>query len=340
MLILIILLRYKTYLGKDLIMKHNTKGSGFFTNTAVLTVIALFCCALWGSATPFIKIGYGLLLPEKDVPSTILFAGIRFFFAGLLTVIIFSIARKRILIPKKDNLGRIGIVCIFQTVLQYIFFYVGLANTSGVKGTILTGSSTFFAIIISSLIFRQEKLTAKKIIACVLGLGGIVAINLNGLTLSMNFLGDGFAIFSAVSLAISSVLIKKFSAYEDPVTISGYQFIAGGAFMVALGLLLGGKIQLGSFRGILVLVYLSFLSAIAYSLWGILLKYNPVSKVTVFSFTTPVFGVLLTLLLLNEDSKVSIVNIIVALLLVSLGIFILNYARIKRNDTELENTNK
>jgi len=317
-------------------MKENTKGSVFFTNPIVLTAIALLCCALWGSATPFIKIGYGLLLPEKDVPSTILFAGIRFFFAGLLTIIIFSIARKKLLVPKKENLGRVGIVCIFQTVLQYIFFYVGLANTSGVKGTILTGSSTFFAIIISSLIFRQEKLTAKKIVACVLGLGGIVAINLNGLNLSMNFLGDGFAIFSAISLAISSVLIKKFSAHEDPVTISGYQFVAGGAFMVALGLILGGKIKLGSFGGIMVLVYLSFLSAIAYSLWGILLKSNPVSKVTVFSFTTPVFGVLLTLLLLNEDSKVSIVNIIIALLLVSLGIFILNYSKAKRSDAATE----
>jgi len=321
---------------KGTAMKENTKGSVFFTNPIVLTAIALLCCALWGSATPFIKIGYGLLLPEKDVPSTILFAGIRFFFAGLLTIIIFSIARKKLLVPKKENLGRVGIVCIFQTVLQYIFFYVGLANTSGVKGTILTGSSTFFAIIISSLIFRQEKLTAKKIVACVLGLGGIVAINLNGLNLSMNFLGDGFAIFSAISLAISSVLIKKFSAHEDPVTISGYQFVAGGAFMVALGLILGGKIKLGSFGGIMVLVYLSFLSAIAYSLWGILLKYNPVSKVTVFSFTTPVFGVLLTLLLLNEDSKVSIVNIIIALLLVSLGIFILNYSKAKRSDAATE----
>ena len=143
----------------------------------------------------------------------------------------------------------------------------------------------------------------------------------------MNLLGDGFAIFSAISLAISSVLIKKFSAHEDPVTISGYQFIAGGAFMICLGLIFGGNIQLGDFRGILVLIYLAFLSAIAYSLWGILLKYNPVSRVTVFSFTTPVFGVLLTLLLLNEDSGVSPLNIILALLLVSSGIFILNYAK-------------
>ncbi|MBE6536361.1 MAG: DMT family transporter [Ruminococcaceae bacterium] len=305
--------------------KLKDKGTKVFSNPLFITLIALLCCALWGSATPAIKIGYQLMLsPDKDVPSTILFAGIRFFFAGVLTVVIFSIARKKILYPKVENLGRVGIIAAIQTVLQYIFFYVGLANTSGVKGTILTGSSTFFAILIAALIFRQEKLNTKKIVACVLGLAGIIVINLNGLSLSMNFLGDAFCVFSAISLAFSSTLIKIFSKHEDPVTISGYQFIAGGAVMIIIGLAFGGKITVDSFKSVALLAYLALLSAVAYSLWGILLKYNPVSKVTVFSFTTPVFGVLLSMLLLTEKSGVDILNLIAALLLVALGIFILN----------------
>lgn len=303
------------------IKAQNTK---IFSNPLFITLVALLCCALWGSATPAIKIGYQLMLPDKDVPSTILFAGIRFFFAGILTVVIFSIARGRFLYPKAENLGRVGIVAAIQTVLQYIFFYVGLANTSGVKGTILTGSSTFFAILIAALIFKQENLNAKKIVACVLGLGGIIIINLNGLSLSMNFLGDAFCVFSAISLAFSSTLIKRFSKHEDPVTISGYQFIIGGAVMIAIGLAFGGKITVDSFKSIALLAYLALLSAVAYSLWGILLKHNPVSSVTVFSFTTPVFGVILSTLLLTESSGVDILNLIAALLLVALGIFILN----------------
>ena len=300
------------------------KSTKLFSMPLFITLTALLCCALWGSATPAIKIGYQLMLPDKDVPSTILFAGIRFFFAGILTVVIFSIARRKFLYPKVKNLGRVGIIAAIQTVLQYIFFYVGLANTSGVKGTILTGSSTFFAILIAALIFKQEKLNTKKIVACVLGLGGIVIINLNGLSLSMNFLGDAFCVFSAISLAFSSTLIKRFSKYEDPVTISGYQFIAGGAVMIIIGLSFGGKITVDSFKSVALLAYLALLSAVAYSLGGILLKYNPVSKVTVFSFTTPVFGVLLSTLLLTESSGVGILNLIAALLLVALGIFILN----------------
>ena len=74
-----------------------------FTKGIFVFFAAMLCCALWGSATPFIKTGYALMLPEKDVASTILFAGIRFFFAGVITVIIYSVARRKFLFPKKEN---------------------------------------------------------------------------------------------------------------------------------------------------------------------------------------------------------------------------------------------
>ena len=202
-----------------------TDKSKIFSHPAYLVFGALLCCALWGSATPMIKKGYEFCLPDKDVPSTILFAGLRFFFAGVITVIIYSIARRKILYPAPKNLGKVGIVSLFQTIIQYVFFYVGLSNTTGVKGTVCSGSSVFMAIIVSCLIFKQEKLTVKKIVACLLGFGGILLINLNGLDFNMNFTGDVFVLFSAASLGISSVLIKKFSSSEDPVVISGYQFI-------------------------------------------------------------------------------------------------------------------
>ena len=312
-------------------MERNEKTSitKVFTTPIAVIIGAMLCCALWGSATPFIKMGYKVMFEggKPDVPSTILFAGIRFFFAGFITVAIYSIARKKLLYPKKQNLTKIGIVAAFQTVIQYFFFYIGLANTSGAKGTIISGSSSFFAIFFSSLLFKQEKLTAKKVIACIVGFAGIIAVNLNGLDFKMNFTGDFFVLFSAMSLAISSVLIKIFSKDEDPVVISGYQFILGGAVMVIVGLIAGGKIDYVTPKGIAILVYLSFLSAIAYALWGILLKYNPVSKVTIFSFMTPVFGVILTKIMLPEESTVMFLNLVISLVLVCAGVFMLNYTR-------------
>ena len=300
-----------------------------FTTPIIIVLGALLCCALWGSATPFIKMGYKVMFEggKPDVTSTILFAGIRFAAAGFITILLYSIARRKVLYPKRENLGKVAIIAAFQTIIQYFFFYVGLANTSGAKGTIISGSSSFFAIFISSLIFKQEKLTVKKVVACVVGFAGIIAVNLNGLDFSMNFTGDAFVLFSAMSLAFSSVLIKIFSKSEDPVVISGYQFMLGGTVMIVVGLLAGGKIDYFNLTGAAILVYLSFLSAIAYALWGMLLKFNPVSKVTIFSFMTPVFGVLLTKLMLPEESTVKLVNLLISLVLVCLGVFMLNYVK-------------
>ncbi len=308
----------------------DTQTNKLYTNTFFVAVCALLCCALWGSATPFIKIGYELILPSKNVSSTILFAGIRFVLAGLLTVLIYSIARKKFLYPQKENYGKVATVSVFQTVVQYLFFYVGLANTSGVKGTIISGSNAFFAILIASLVFKQEKLTLKKIIACIIGFAGIVVVNLDGLDFNMNFMGDGFVLFSNISYAISSTLMKRYSKYEDPVILSGYQFVLGGTFMIVVGLVAGGIVTFTSWAAIGVIIYLAFLSAIAYSLWGILLKYNPVSKVTIYSFMIPVFGVILSEIMLTETSNVSPVNLLVTLVLVCAGIFMLNYSKEKK----------
>lgn len=298
-----------------------------FTNTIFVSAAAILCCALWGSATPFIKIGYELILPpERGVPSTIFFAGIRFALAGLLTVLIYSIARRKFLYPKKENLKRVAVVSFFQTIIQYIFFYIGLANTSGVKGTIISGSNAFFAMLVASLIFKQEKLTKKKVIACCLGLAGIIMVNTNGLDFNMN-IGDGCVLLSTLAYAFSSVLIKRYSAYEDTVVISGYQFIMGGIVMIIAGVLTGGTVKFESVEAVAVLGYLSMLSAVAYALWGVLLKHNQVSRVSIFSFMTPVFGVLLSNLLLTESSSVAPLNLVITLVLVCSGVIMLNYKK-------------
>ena len=306
------------------------KKTSIFQNPLVLTLIALLCCALWGSATPAIKTGY-MLLAVEGVPSIMLFAGIRFFLAGIFTVIIFSIAGKKFLFPKKQNFSRVLIVSAFQTVIQYILFYLGLSLTSGVKGAVSSGTNAFFSLLVAALIFKQEKLTAKKIIACVMGFMGIVLINLNGLQFTNDYfdiLGVVLVVLSTIAYAVSSVLIKRYSSYEDPVTISGYQFMIGGAFMAIVGLAFGGNITVSDMSGVLDLIYLALLSAIAYSLWGILLKHNPVSKVTVFTCSTPIFGTVLTILLLpSESSSVNPVYLVITLLLISSGILLLNYKK-------------
>ena len=149
---------------------------------------------------------------------------------------------------------------------------------------------------------------------------------MNGQKIDMNLslMGEGSLFLVALSYAFSSCLIKIYSKKDNPVMLSGYQFIFGGIVMVILGYAMGGRINHVSMSAVLMLLYLACISAVAYSLWGILLKHNPVSKVAIFGFTNPVFGVLLSAWWLGEGGKELGLKAVVALVLVCVGICIVN----------------
>ena len=296
-------------------------------NSAIVALLALICCFLWGSAFPCVKIGYDLFsIDAKDTASQILFAGSRFTLAGFMTIAIGSIASHKLLIPAKSSWGMVFKLSMAQTVIQYLFFYIGLANTSGVKGSIIEASNVFLAILISSLLFHYEKLGKFKILGCIIGFSGVVLINMNGTALdaTMSFTGEGFVFLSTLSYAFSSVLIKKYGQKENPVTLSGWQFVIGGILMVLIGSGMGGHLDGFSFKSILLLIYMAMISAVAYSIWGILLKHNPVGKVAVFGFMNPVFGVTLSAILLHEQNQAFTLQGLISLILVCIGIYLVN----------------
>lgn len=294
--------------------------------TIVVWLGALLCCALWGSAFPCIKIGCRLFdIASGDVAAQILFAGCRFTLAGVLALAIGSALNREWLVPKRRSYGRIAKLALLQTVAQYIFFYVGLANTTGVKASIIEGVNVFIAILVASLLFHQEKLSAAKILGCVIGFAGVVLVNISGggLDFGFHFTGEGFIFLSTIAYAFSSVFLKRYSKEDNPVLLSGWQFVFGGLVMIVCGLLAGGRLSEWSVAGVLMLLYMAVISAVAYSLWGILLKYNPVSKVAVFGFMNPVFGVILSAILLHEGDSIGVMCL-VSLALVCAGIYIVN----------------
>ena len=258
----------------------------------------------------------------------ILFAGLRFALAGIMVILAGSALQGRRLVPQRGDIAKIAKLCAFQTVFQYFFFYIGLAHASGVKSAIITGSNSLLTILMSSLVFRQEKLTPAKAAGCLLGFLGVAAANLTGGGMDQNVsvLGEGFVFLSAVSYAFSSALIKRYSADSDPVLLSGWQFLADGAVLAAGGLALGGSIRHASYPAAAMLLYLGFLSAAAYTIWGLLLKYNPVSRVSIYGFSNPVVGVVLSALLLGEGGQAFSAHNVAALLLVSGGIFVVNHS--------------
>lgn len=306
------------------------------TDMRAILLAAGLCCFLWGSAAPAIKIGYGLFrIDSADTASILMFAGVRFLLAGFLVILYHSIGSGHWILPPKGSARAIGGLALNQTILQYLFYYVGVSHASGVNTAIITGTNVFFSMLCASLVFRYEKMDMGKILGCVLGFTGIAIVNLAGVGLkgvsSISFLGEGFVLMAQIFYATSGSLVKKYAKDFDVVTLSGYQFMAGGGTLLLIGAFCGGSLSGATGPSAFVLLlYLGVLSAVAYTLWGVLLKYNPVSRVTVFGFMNPVFGVILSAIFLGESGQALNWSTLVALVLVCMGIYVVN--REKKQD--------
>lgn len=306
--------------------KDGDRAAAFFTKGWVVCVGAIICCILWGSAFPCVKIGYTLFsVDTSHVPSIILFAGLRFTLAGLLVIIFGCIQHKKFLLPKVKNWWRVLMVCCFQAVAQYIFFYIGLANVSGVKGSVLNGLGVFFTIIIACFVFRTEKFNLIKLAGCVLGFGGVILINIGGdFSFEFTMMGEGFVILSGLSAAVAAGLVKIFSKYEDTTALCGWQFFIGGLILIAVGAGFGGHVAPTGAGSYFMLLYLALISSVAFTLQGYIVKYNPISKFAVYKSTNPLFGAVFSAIILGESEQLLSYYTIIATILVCLGIFIIN----------------
>ena len=80
-----------------------------------------------------------------------------------------------------------------------------------------------------------------------------------------------------------------------------YSQLFGGIFLSVVGLILGGGITYIDFGAILVFAYICAASIGAYLIWNILLEYNDLSKMAIVKFAEPLFAVILSGAILNED---------------------------------------
>ena len=306
-----------------------------FQNSKIRVLLALFCCLLWGSAFPSVKLGYQWL-HINDVGSQILFAGYRFFLAGIFTFFAGCILERRILKMKVTSIPFIVRQGILQTTLQYFLFYIGMAHTTGTNGSVINAANTFFSIIGAHFLIKAEKINWQKFLGCIIGFAGVIVINIGGkgAVSGFHFMGEGMIFLCAFFYGISSVFLKLISEKESPMTITAYQLLIGGMILIIIGFLGGGKVRGFHFSSVMLLIYMALLSTVAFSLWTILLKYNSVGKVTIFGFCIPVFGVLLSGIILGE--QLISLKILIALPLVSAGILMVNGVFGKKNWNKTE----
>lgn len=267
-------------------------------------MLAGLCCLLWGSAYPAIKSGYALFaIGAADVPSKMVFAGYRFVIAGVLLLLMARLTHRSITKLDAIQWRQITTLGLTQTSLQYLFFYVGLAYTTGVKGSIMNATGTFFSVLLAHFIYHNDRLSLNKVIGCLVGFVGVMVVNFNQELLDFDFslMGEGFVVIAAFILSAASIYGKKISQSMDSVVLTGYQLSIGGVALMLGGYLAGGTLTGFTLASTALLVYLAVLSSVAFALWTILLKYNRVGMVTIFNFLIPIFGAILSAIFLGES---------------------------------------
>lgn len=295
-----------------------------YTNRKNIVILATICCILWGSAFPAVKVGYSLFnISINDIATKLIFAGLRFALAGLIVLLVQVISKKDILSFSKSECIQVTLLGVMQTTVQYIFFYVGMSYTTGVRGSIINGTGTFFSIILAHFIYKNDRLSLNKIIGCIIGFLGVIIVNLNGESLvqnSFSFKGEGFIMMAALMLSISSIYGKRVTKKKDASIVTGYQLFIGGVILIIIGFLFNGKLEGFTVKSISLLIYMALISSIAFVIWTELLKYNKVGVISVFNFLIPVFGTLLSAIFLGEN--IFNIKILIALICVCIGIFL------------------
>lgn len=285
---------------------------------------SILCTALWGTAFPLIKLGYARFgIAQSDIGSKLLFAGYRFTLAGIIVFLFGLIFYRKAALPDKSGILPIALLGIVQTGMQYLFAYIGVGYTTAANTSILTGTASLFSVVLAAIFFKNDKMTALKTAGCVVGLIGIVFVNIGDFSLDpMYFFGDILVLFSALSGAFGNIITKKISAGRDSVTVTAWQLFFGGVILSAAGFILGGGINPINLSGMIILLWLSAVSAISFLLWTALLRHHPVSKITIFTMLVPIFGTFWSWILLGE----SVFNIqsIISLALIVLGIALVN----------------
>lgn len=286
-------------------------------------IFSLIAMLLWGSAIPLIKLTYieaGIL--PNDPGGKIFIAGIRFFMAGLLTYIYFFIFNRQKVERNKINYKFIIILALIQTTLQYSTYYIGLSNTLGSLAAVIQASNAFITVIISVILIADEKFTKRKVAALIIGSIGIIIINLKDAgNFHFKLTGEGFILIATTLNALASVLIRKYGRDQNSFLMTGTQFLLGATPLIIIGALSHTSPVNVSLKFFLMLCYGAFISATSFTIWTSVLQRHSASEFGIYKLFIPIFGTILSVLVLGEELTI---YIILGLIFVLLGAVVLN----------------
>ncbi len=290
--------------------------------------LTLFICALWGGTPVAVHFAVDQLPP-------VLVAAIRFAMAAVFMLVWCRFEGS----PLRLEEGQFRPALITSVLLffQITTFTVGISHTSASHATVLINTFVFFVAAIEHFITRRIRLQGASVLGLVLAAaGGLIVLLVSESDAQASagndpssLFGDVLLVASALVLAIKIIYTKHAVRVMEPGKLMFWHDVIGVAmFAVWSGLFENADLRhLTAIRlpTLLGLLYQGMvISGFCFAVQALLLKRHAASTISIFSVTTPLFGIMAAFLFRGDPLSPWL---ILSGLCVAAGIYLVNRPR-------------
>ncbi len=293
-----------------------------------VVLFVLFLALLWGGISVSIKVGLQQFAPFA-------LAGLRYSI-GLFVIALWATSQGVSLKPKTDELLRLLLFGLLFTG-QTTCLNWGTNLTHAGRSVVFVNTHPFFVAIVSHFIVPGDRLGRWKTVGLIVAFSGILIVfrdNLIGDT-SGHLAGDLLTLLSGFQLGLLITLTNRLVQSIHPYRLLTSQMAVGIPCFFILSAIFEGKVGYGFSNPALfaVLYQGAVVAGFCLVAWTLVLKYYPPSRVAVLFFTTPLWGIALSYVLLKEPLTHGLG---IGTPLVVLGIYLVNRfpASVKRRENE------
>jgi len=226
----------------------------------------------------------------------------------------------------KDILLLHGFVVGVLFGVEFVCLYLGMLYTDAARSVIFVYLSPFIVALGAHFLLKNDRLSLLKTLGLILAFIGVLMV-FRGKPKSANpsmMLGDILEITAGILWAATTLYIKRFMADKiHPINSFLYQLVFSIPILMAASFILEPQwIYRLDMPIIASMLYQAIIVAfISYLVWFKLIHAYSVTRLSVFSFFTPIFGVVFGAILLGEALTISLT---IGLAMVSVGIFMVN----------------
>jgi drug/metabolite transporter (DMT)-like permease len=282
---------------------------------AVLLLIA--CCACWGINQSAIKIANAGISPTLQV-------GLRSICAGVLVFAWMSVRGLKLF--ERDGTLWPGLLAGLMFSVEFLVLYVGLDRTSASRGVVFLYLSPFVVAVGAHYLIPGDRLTPAKVIGLTAAFAGLAVAVGESFTEPgrPTLTGDLLCLLAAMLWGATTVLIRSTALKSaSPEKTLLYQLFVSGLVLPPMSVVMGEP-GIGDLTPAVLLAFaytVIVVAFISYIAWLWLVRNYPPTRVTAFTFLSPVFGVIAGNLMLGEAFTTSLA---MALVLIAFGIYLVN----------------